>query len=120
MTPKDPIRAAFARAQRAMLALRNEVNGDLRTSLTRCSESLVSAEGELACAALWYNELLREEAADEKETPAPAPTVRECECCGEEIPEDDVSICGGCNKPICPDCMGDENYCSVCLDEDRP
>jgi hypothetical protein len=41
-------------------------------------------------------------------------TQAECHICEKEIEPGDVAVCGGCDNPTCPECMGDDGICQDC------
>jgi hypothetical protein len=68
-------------------------------------------------------ELRKEEKADERRSlPTTArpkvKVIEECHICGNEIEPDDLAVCGGCDKPTCSECMGDDGICRECEAEE--
>jgi hypothetical protein len=120
----DSIRETIRKALQAAKQAQAAANEDLRTSSTLCTDYLDAAVRDLESSADWYRELRQEEKANERQSlPKPEPQAKPepdvCHICDSEIPPDDVAVCGGCDKPTCPNCMGDEGICKQCeVDED--
>jgi hypothetical protein len=102
------------RAIVAAKAAEQSALGDTRTSATDCTYQIASAVQALESGATWLRELEAEERTDEKRKPEPVVKAAPVECaiCDEIIKVDEVSICSGCNRPICPGCMGDDEVCA--------
>ena len=119
---KDAVAEAIRKALRATQTANEEAYGDVRTSSTVCTDDLDYAVKSLENAAKWMSEYRKEVVADERRSisvakPAPEPK-EECHICDNEIDPGDVAVCGGCDKPTCPDCMGDEGICKECETEE--
>lgn len=117
---KDLVVDSLRKALRVAKAAQKEGYEDVRTNGTVCTDHLDWAVQNIEAALLWINEYRQEEKKNERAAPA-APKkpkeIEECDC-GNEIEPDDVAICGGCDKPTCPDCMGDDGICIRCEEED--
>lgn len=121
-TEKDAAVEAIRKALRATQAAQKEAYGDVRTSSTICTDDLDQAVSCLESAARWMSDYQKEVSADERRS-IPTPKARveekeECHLCGEEIDPGDVAVCGGCDKPTCPNCMGDDGICKECEAEE--
>lgn len=120
---KDLVAEAIRKAYRTAEAAQKAAYDDVRTSSTVCTDYLDTAMKSIHQAAQWFTDLRAEEKADERRS-VPAPPKRTvaakegCHICGEDIEPGDVAICGGCDKPTCSDCMGDEGICKECEAED--
>jgi len=118
----DTVASTVANALNAALKAQGEAYGDTRTSSTICTDHLDAAVESLKAAQQWLRELRADEARDARTKLKPEPKAKpepsECECCGETIAPGDISICGGCDKPICPGCMGDNEVCKSCEEEE--
>lgn len=120
---RDVVRDAIAKAERAVMLAALEANGDTRTNGTVCTDHLEAANKSIHAAREWLAEYIveerREARPEAKAMPVNAAIVRvECEGCGASIAPGDVSICSGCDKPVCPDCMGDNEVCLKCDEDD--
>ena len=119
---KDLVADAIRKALRMAEVAQRAGYDDVRTSSTVCTDYLDEAVKSLQNAAQWSTDLRKEEKADERRSiaqpkPKPAPKT-ECHICGNEIQPDDLAVCGGCDNPTCPDCMGDDGICKDCEAED--
>src|SRR5579864_4302342 len=118
----DAVSDAIRRALRTVLAAQREAYGDVRTSSTVCTDHLDAALKSIEAAAQWMAEYRKEEKANERRAdPSPKRKAVEkifCHSCENEIDPGDVAVCGGCDKPTCPDCMGDEGICKECEEDD--
>lgn len=119
---KDAVVESIRKAHRAAQAAQKEAYGDVRTSSTVCTDHLDQAVSSLEYAAKWMSDYRQEVGADERRS-IPTPKVKaiakvECHICDNEIDPGDVAICGGCDKPTCPECMGDDGICTECETEE--
>lgn len=117
---KDALTEAIRKALRTAQGAQKEGHEDLRSSSTVCADYLDSAVKHLEDAAKWMSEYQREVKADERWEPPKAAVLAKdnCHICEEDIDPGDVAVCGGCDKPTCPDCMGDDGACTECEAED--
>jgi hypothetical protein len=118
---KDAVLEAIRKAVRAAQSAQKEAYGDVRTSSSVCTDHLDAAVKSLESAAQWMRDYRKEVLADERQStlpPNPTPKPKEeCHICESEINPGDVAICGGCDRPTCPECMGDEGICKECETE---
>jgi hypothetical protein len=119
---KDQVAESIRKALRSTQAAQKEAYGDLRTSGTVCTDYLDQAVSSLENARQWMAECQREVLADERRSisvaaPRPAPK-QNCHICDNEIDPGDLAVCGGCDEPTCPDCMGDDGICKECEAEE--
>ena len=122
-TEKDLVAEAIGKALRTAQAAQRAAYEDVRTSSGVCTDYLDDAVNALQNAAHWVTDLRKEEKADERRSiapskPKPEPKVQECHVCGEEIEPDDLAVCGGCDNPTCPNCMGEDGFCKDCEAEE--
>jgi hypothetical protein len=122
MVGRDAVVEAIRKALRATQAAQKEAYGDVRTSSTVCTDALDQAVACLEDAAKWMADYQKEALADERRSiTTPKAKVEEkegCHLCGDEIDPGDVAVCGGCDKPTCPNCMGDDGICKECEAEE--
>ena len=84
--------------------------------------NLVMCDKHLKDAAIWYKDLLKAETADAKpENPVKVkgPKAPTCPVCDEKIETEDWALCSGCGIPVCPECMGPDEYCQKCEASDE-
>ena len=115
----EAIRKAIQTAEAAQKA----AHEDVRTSSTICTDYLDAGVKSIQQAAHWFADLRAGEKTDERRSisqpkPKLAPKTDECHLCGNEIEPDDLAVCGGCNKPTCSECMGDDGICRECEAEE--
>ena len=119
---KDEVLESTSKALRATQAAQKEAWGDVRTGSTVCADYLDQAVAALENAKTWIAEYNKEVAADERRSisvSAPKPEPKQnCHICDSEIDPDDVAVCGGCDEPTCPDCMGEDGICKQCETEE--
>jgi hypothetical protein len=121
---KDAVVETIRQALKATPAAPTEAYGDVRSSSTVCTDNSDQAVASLENAAQWISEYRKEVLADERRSissvskPASKPK-EECHICESEIDPGDVAICGGCDKPTCPECMGDAGICQACEAEEQ-
>lgn len=119
---KDEVVESIRKALRATQAAQKEAWGDVRTGSTVCADYLDQAVAALENAKTWVAAYNKEILADERRSiavSAPKPELKQnCHICDNEIESDDLAICGGCDKPTCPECMGDEGICKECEKDD--
>jgi len=121
-TSKDQVVESIRKALRATQTAQKEAWGDVRMSSTLCTDHLDQAVSCLGSAAQWMAEYREEVLADERRSiaisvPKPAPK-QSCHICDNEIDPGDLAVCGGCDEPTCPDCMGDVGICKECETEE--
>ena len=112
---KDKVVESIRKALRATQAAQQEAYGDLRTSSTLCTDHLDQAVSSLENARQWMAEYQKEVLADERRSiavsvPRPQPK-QQCHICDNQIDASDLAVCGGCDEPTCPECMGDDGIC---------
>jgi hypothetical protein len=120
---RDLVAEAIGKALRSAQAAQKAAYEDVRTSSGICTDYLDDAVKSLQDAADWFTGLRKEEKADERRSIAPSkselkPKTEECHICGTDIEPDDLAVCGGCDNPTCPNCMGDDGICKVCEAEE--
>jgi hypothetical protein len=114
---RDPILDAMKKAIHAVEAAQKAAYDDVRTSSTVCTEHLDAALAAVRDAQAWYGALRTEEKTNERLDPIakPKPAAKpECHVCGDEIEPDELTICGGCDEPTCPNCVGENEVCVEC------
>jgi len=119
---KDAVLESIRKALRTTQAAQKEAYCDVRTSSTLCTDHLDQAVLCLESATEWMAEYQREVLADERRSiavsaPKQAPK-QNCHICDNEIDPGDLAVCGGCDEPTCPNCMGDDGFCKECETEE--
>jgi len=119
---RDAVFGAIRKALRAAQAARMEGYGDVRISSTACTDYLDYAVTSLENAVKWMGDYQKEVRADERRSllvlKTAAKLKEECHICETEIEPDDLAVCGGCDKPTCPECVGDDGICKDCEAEE--
>jgi hypothetical protein len=119
---KDEVVESIRKALRTTQAAQKEAYGDVRSSSTLCTDHLDQAVSCLESATQWMAEYRKEVLADERRSiPVSVPKAepkQSCHICDNEIDPGDLAVCGGCDEPTCPDCMGDDGICKECETEE--
>jgi hypothetical protein len=112
---------AIRRALKVVKLAQLEANNDLRSNGGDCEHYLTQAVENLEAASKWLAEYDRVEKENDKpvKTRPQQEKAEECEVCETTIVPDDLTICGGCGKPICPECMGENEVCVHCEEDDE-